>query len=179
MSDVSVSNSLAVSRAGFTATPFKGGRRFALQGRKDTLEGAAKAFGLSEAPAMLKSATAGDCTLLRLAPQELFIITGDAGLPEAVTTYLGTVPNSLVEVSERQIGWTLEGEKLRDTLAALSPLDMRERSFPVGMVTRTLFGKADGMVWRTGTDTFHLEVWRSFGPYLSSMMDAAALDAAW
>lgn len=179
MSDVSVSNSLAVSRSGFTATPLTGRRRFALQGRKDTLEGAAKAFGLAEAPAMLASAAAGDCTLLRLAPQELFIITGDAGLPEAVTTYLGTVPNSLVEVSERQIGWTLEGEKLRDILAALSPLDMRERSFPVGMVTRTLFGKADGMVWRTSENTFHLEAWRSFGPYMSSMMDAAALDAAW
>jgi sarcosine oxidase subunit gamma len=143
------------------------------------LEGVAGAFGLAGTPDMLQSAVVGDCTLLRLAPQELFIITGDAGLPEAVTGYLASVPHSLVEVSERQIGWTLEGEKLRDTLAALSPLDLRERSFPVGMVTRTLFGKADGMVWRTAENTFHLEVWRSFGPYMSAMMDAAALDAVW
>ncbi|NHN88991.1 sarcosine oxidase subunit gamma [Acetobacter conturbans] len=173
------SNALTVSRSGFTAKSLGGGRRFALQGRKDTLEGVAKAFGLAEAPAMLQSASAGDCTLLRLAPQELFIIAGEAGLPEAVTTYLGTVPNSLVEVSERQVGWTLEGERLRDTLAALSPLDLRTKSFPVGTATRTLFGKADGMLWRTDENSFHLEVWRSFAPYMVAMMDAAALDASW
>jgi sarcosine oxidase subunit gamma len=175
----SLSNALAVSRAGFAATPLKGGLRFALQGRGETLEGVAKAFGLTEAPAMLRSAVAGDCTLLRLAPQELFIIAGETGLPEAVIGYLGTVPHSLVDVTERQFGWTLEGDKLRETLAALSPLDLRDASFPVGTVTRTLFGKVDGMVWRTTENTLHLEVWRSFAPYMVAMLDAAALDAVW
>lgn len=174
-----MSDALTVSRPGFTATPVRGGRRFSLQGRAATLDGAAKALGLAEVPAMLGTAQAGKCTLLRLAPQELLILTDDAGLPGKATDYLATVPHSLVEVSDRQVGWTLAGERLRDTLAALSPLDMRARSFPVGRATRALFGKADGMVWRTSEDTFHLEVWRSFAPYIVAMLDAAALDAAW
>jgi len=42
------------------------------------------------------------------------------------------------------------------------------------MCTRTLFGKAEIVLWRTTPDTFRIEVWRSFAPYvLGSLAEAA------
>ena len=38
--------------------------------------------------------------------------------------------------------------------------------FPVGMCTRTLFAKAEIVLWRTGENVFQIEVWRSFADYL-------------
>jgi sarcosine oxidase subunit gamma len=39
-------------------------------------------------------------------------------------------------------------------------------AFPIGMCTRTLFGKAEIVLWRTGEAQFHIEVWRSFAGYV-------------
>jgi sarcosine oxidase, subunit gamma len=40
------------------------------------------------------------------------------------------------------------------------------------MATRTIFEKAEIVLWRTGPETFHVEVWRSFAPYVWDLMDA-------
>jgi len=39
------------------------------------------------------------------------------------------------------------------------------------MATRTMFMKADIVLWRTGAETFHIEVWRSFAPYVWSLLE--------
>ena len=51
------------------------------------------------------------------------------------------------------------------------PLDLDIASFPVGMCTRTLCGKADIVLWRTGAFAFHVEVWRSFSDYSARAAD--------
>ncbi|OYV59613.1 MAG: hypothetical protein B7X01_02975 [Acidiphilium sp. 21-62-4] len=38
------------------------------------------------------------------------------------------------------------------------------------MATRTIFAKADIVLWRTGIAEFHLEIWRSFAPYVVSLL---------
>ena len=53
-------------------------------------------------------------------------------------------------------------------------LDLDPAAFPVGMATRTLFTKAEIVLWRQGADTFHVEVWRSFAPYLHGLLAEAA-----
>ena len=50
------------------------------------------------------------------------------------------------------------------------PLDLDLRAFPVGMCTRTVFAKADIVLWRTGQETFHFEAWRSFAAYVSGLL---------
>jgi sarcosine oxidase subunit gamma len=44
------------------------------------------------------------------------------------------------------------------------------------MCTRTLFGKAEIVLWRTGATEFHLEVWRSFSDYVVGCLREAARD---
>jgi sarcosine oxidase subunit gamma len=52
-------------------------------------------------------------------------------------------------------------------------LDLGLSAFPIGMCTRTLFGKAEIVLWRTGEAQFHIEVWRSFAGYVWGVLGVA------
>ena len=41
------------------------------------------------------------------------------------------------------------------------------------MATRTLFVKAEIVLWRSEAERFHVEVWRSFAPYLKGLLAEA------
>ena len=58
------------------------------------------------------------------------------------------------------------------------PLDLSLKAFPVGMATRTIFEKAEIVLWRTGEQEFRVEVWRSFAPYVLAMLQAADRDVS-
>ena len=80
---------------------------------------------------------------------------------------------SAVDVSHRSVGIEVSGAHATDILAAFVALDLAEVTFPVGMATRTLFGKAEIIIWRTGAETFRIEVWRSFAPYVWQCLEEA------
>ena len=70
----------------------------------------------------------------------------------------------------------MSGPQAGAILNAGCPLDFDPAAFPTGMCTRSLFGKADIIIWRTGADEFRLEVWRSFADYVSALLREAARD---
>ena len=76
------------------------------------------------------------------------------------------MPHSLVDISERQVALSLSGRRATTVLAGGNPLDFDLAAFPVGMCTRTILAKAEIVLWRTEPDRFHIEVWRSFAPYV-------------
>ena len=80
----------------------------------------------------------------------------------------------MVDVGHRQAGLVLEGPGAMDALAAGCPLDLHPTAFPVGMCTRTVFGKAEIVLWRQDMDRFHVEVWRSFAAYVCGLLERAA-----
>jgi sarcosine oxidase subunit gamma len=61
-------------------------------------------------------------------------------------------------------------------LASGCPLDLTMRAFPVGACARTLYHKAEIVLWRTEGDAFQLEVWRSFAPYVEALLTEAGCD---
>jgi sarcosine oxidase subunit gamma len=79
---------------------------------------------------------------------------------------------ALVDVTHRQLGFRLAGEQAATLLTAGVPLDLAAPAFPVGMCTRTLFDKAEILLWRRGASEWRIEVARSFAPYLCDMMAA-------
>ncbi|MCI1374911.1 MAG: sarcosine oxidase gamma subunit [Acetobacter sp.] len=143
--------------------------RLILQGRPAALEAAAGALGLERVPPLLRAAKGTGGVALRLGPFELEILPAEVGYEKLETALVG-VPHSLVEISDRNVALTLEGARAADVLAALCPLDFALSAFPIGMVTRTLLDKAGAVVWRTAPHTFHIEVWRSFIPYLEGQL---------
>jgi sarcosine oxidase subunit gamma len=46
------------------------------------------------------------------------------------------------------------------------------------MCTRTVFAKAEIVLWRYADDSFRLEVWRSFAAYVSGVIAEAARELA-
>jgi heterotetrameric sarcosine oxidase gamma subunit len=96
--------------------------------------------------------------VLRLGPDEWLLIDPAGAAPDLL-------PPHAVDVSHRTAGIELAGPYARETLNAFVALDLADAAFPVGMCTRTLLGKAEIILWRTGADTYRVEVARSFAAY--------------
>ena len=71
---------------------------------------------------------------------------------------------SIVEVSSRAVGISLAGPRAVEVLMAGCPLDLTQMA--VGRGTRTVFETTEIIVVRTGEERFHVDVWRSFAPWL-------------
>src|SRR4051794_39873273 len=126
-----------------------------------------------------RAAVSGDLAALWLGPDEwLLIAPGSEAerLSHGLVQALGEEPASIVDISHRQLGIVVAGSAVTDALNSFNALDLDERAFPVGMCTRTLFGKAEIVLWRTARDTFRIEVWRSFAPYVMACLEHAIRD---
>jgi sarcosine oxidase subunit gamma len=123
----------------------------------------------------------GGRAALRLGPDEFLLIV-PAAEREAVLAAIGQAlaaeAHALVDVSERQKGFLLTGARAARLLNAGCPLDLDPAAFPVGMATRTLFLKAEILLWRVAEDAFRIEIGRSLAPYLVAMLEEAVKDIA-
>jgi len=73
-------------------------------------------------------------------------------------------PLSVVDVSARAVGFTLMGPGAVAALMRGCPLDLAQ--FTPGRATRTMFETVEIQIWMLAPDEFHVEVWRSFAPWL-------------
>ena len=89
--------------------------------------------------------------------------------------HLADTPGT-VDVSHRQVALIVEGPQAVTMLNGACPLDLHPSAFPVGMCTRTVFAKAEIVLWRTGEQRFHLEVARSFARYVYELLREIAAD---
>jgi sarcosine oxidase subunit gamma len=131
------------------------------------------ALGLTLPTAPCRAARSDRCSALWLGPGEWLILAGAAEtgrLAAALSAEFGAVAHSLVDISHRQTAIAVAGAAAAAMLNAGCPLDLDLAAFPTGMCTRSLFFKADIVLWRTEPNRFHLEVWRSFAPYLWDML---------
>ena len=145
--------------------------RFSLRGAPDALAAGCAAFG-TNAPDVLRAATRGERSALWLGPDEVLLL----GPETSETPAIDSVSHALVDVGARQVGLALIGQGGGAMLAAGCPLDLAR--FDVGGCTRTVFGKAPIVLWRTAPLTWHIEVWRSFAAYVQALLLQAARDWA-
>jgi sarcosine oxidase subunit gamma len=147
--------------------------RWILRGAAET---AGSAFGL-DLPTRINCATTGsDRAALKLGPDE-WLLLAEADCPGLAPALAG-LPLSLVEISDRQVTIPLIGPGAALILNAVMPLDLHLDAFPVGMATRTVFERADIMLWRTGEQAFHIEAGRSFAPYVEGLIALIASENA-
>jgi sarcosine oxidase subunit gamma len=137
------------------------------------------AFGVELPRQPCRAAQSDARGALWLGPDEWLLLAGDSE-HDAIELYLtsatAVIPGSAVDVSDRQVAISLAGPHASDALAAFMPLDLDLAAFPVGMCTRTIFGKAEIVLWRKAPHEFHIEVWRSFTPYVLACLDEALLE---
>ena len=152
--------------------------RFILRGA-DAVAAASAAFGVALPTTPLRAATTATRTAFWLGPDEWLLIASDvetAALQQTLETALAGVPHALVDISNRQTALLIEGPGAATAINAGTPLDLSLAAFPVGMVARTIFEKAEIVLWRTAEQSFRIEVWRSFAPYVQALLEAALSD---
>ena len=154
-------------RLSMTAAPDSA--RLSLRGDAAAL-GAAFSIALPVEPC--RAVSADGRTALWLGPDEWLLLAPPGTLDPAIT-----VPGAaVVDIGHRQVGLALEGLGAVDALAAGCPLDLHLSAFPPGMCTRTVFGKAEIVLWRLNEVRFHIEVWRSYAGYVHGLLEIAARD---
>ena len=143
--------------------------RFIFQGGPAAREAASRGFGVALPTLACRAEIAGERAALWLGPDEWLLLAppgeGDAMIA-ALENSLAGQPHSLVDVTHRQVALSVVGPQARDLLASGCPLDLAPDSYPVDMCTRTLFAKAEVVLWRRSAEEYHLETGRSFSGYV-------------
>jgi sarcosine oxidase subunit gamma len=151
--------------------------RFVFRGDAAAQTAAGAAFGVTLPQQACRAVAERDRAALWLGPDEFLLLApvdaGDA-IAAAIAAALAEQPHSLVDVSHRQVGLVVQGPHAEWLLESQCPLPLNLRDFPVGMCTRTIFGKAEIVLWRTREAGFHIEVWRSFSTYVAGLLHEVA-----
>jgi sarcosine oxidase subunit gamma len=151
--------------------------RLSLRAGADAVEPLSAALGLALPVRPATSATEGQRFALWLGPDEWLVVDGtNADLPALCSGV--TALHSAVDVSHRNVALKVSGPGAEATLNAGCPRDLSLDRFPVGACSRTILGKAEVLVWRTGDDAFRVECWRSFADYVHGMLMDGAADAS-
>jgi sarcosine oxidase, subunit gamma len=159
--------------------PLPAATRYSLRGGADARAAASRAFGVELPVTACRAATAGGRAALWLGPDEHLLIAPEpeaAAVAAGLRAALAGVSHSLVDVSHRQVAFALKGPSAAWLLVHGCPLDLDSAEFPVGMCTRTVYVKAEILLWRTAPDTFRVEVWRSFADYVVALLAETALE---
>lgn len=153
--------------------------RLVLRGGPQVLAAAADALGLPRSETACRAVRNNGRAALWLGPDERLLL-GPADAAQEMTGLLqgalAGLASSLVEVSHAQAGFELSGARAANALNIGCPLDLDSASFPVDMCTRTVFAKAQIVLWRTGPEMFRVETARSFAPYVTKVLALAARD---
>jgi sarcosine oxidase subunit gamma len=154
--------------------------RFVLRGGSQVLAAASTALGLTPSEAPCRASHSADRAALWLGPDERLLIgsaDASAEIAERLQHALAGSAHSLVEVSHALTAFEVEGPRAATTLNAGCPLDLDPATFAPNMCTRTVFAKAQIVLWRTGQETFHLETARSFATYVTKLLALAASES--
>ncbi|WP_414475677.1 sarcosine oxidase subunit gamma [Microvirga sp. M2] len=158
--------------------PLPARARYALRLNEAEVTSAGTVAGFSlDIPINTRSGSAGRSSI-RLGPNE-WLLTGPyadaAMIAGEVDTALGTRFYTLVDVSHRNVGFTVSGRRAAEVLNSGCPLDLADAAFPAGMATRTLMGKAEIVLMRLDDmPTYQVECWRSFSAYVRDYLIEAA-----
>jgi len=123
-----------------------------------------------------QSASSSGLCALWIGPDE-WLIVDDKKPIEKLMPSRENAHYCATDVSHRNVAFLLSGDGAENTLSASAPRNLSVTTFPVGCASRTVFGKAEVVLLRTGKTSFRLECWRSFAPYVWDLLVDGAQDA--
>lgn len=150
---------------------------YVLRGDAVVMQAAGAVIGARPSEIACRAVSGPTWSALWLGPDEQMLrgpLAEQANFEAALSTALNTLPHSLVDVSHRQVALEVSGPRAAVLLNTACPLDLDLGAFPVSMVTRTVFAKAEIILWRKAVDVFHVDVWRSYANYLTEYLAIAA-----
>lgn len=180
MVDVAIRKSPLSGNHGGSATvrltPAPAASRVALRAPAASLKALSSALSVSIPDTPKTSGRKSGRSVLWLGPDEWLVIDEDGADLMALLSGVSLL-HSATDVSHRNVGIIVSGPGAEATLSGGCPQDLSIGTFPVGACSRTLFGKAEVVFFRTEEDTFRIECWRSFSDYVFGLLAEAAEDA--
>ena len=165
------------SETGVTVTPLGPEGRLAFRIKPAALSGQGTIDGFDLSGAINSRTASGDGAqqrvALRLGPDEWMLLVAADEVDErceAIAAALPGAAHALVDVSHREVSFSVEGPGAADVVNAGCPLDLSSKAFPAGSATRTILGKAEIVLQRLATDSFTVTTWRSFAPYVQGFL---------
>ena len=150
---------------GISLFPTPAAWRISLRVRADGMAAAKKAIGFALPTKPKSSVSKNGVSCLWIGPDEWLIIDeGKSNVWENLQK-LGNTKLSAVDVSHRNTGIMISGDKAVNAINSGCPQDLSDKVFPVGAASRTMLGKAEIVLFRTGKNEYRVEVWRSFSDY--------------
>ena len=135
-----------------------------------------KSIGLDLSMKMHETASHAGRHALKLGPDEWLLID-TKNVNDTMVPRLANKNFSAVDISHRNCAFVITGAGAANTLNAACPRDLSLTAFPVGTCSRTVFGKAEIVLYRTAKDAFRLECWRTFATYVRDYLVESAKDA--
>ena len=176
MADAAIRRAVGLPAAAWLET-LPAASRLILRGGDAARAAAGQELGITLPEAACRAATDGKRAALWLGPDEHLLLAPDGEVDLIAASLAHALQGqaySLVDVSHRQVGFTVHGPHAEWLLESQCPLPLNLRDFPLGMCTRTVFAKAEIVLWRTGEQSFRLEVWRSFSLYVVQLLHEVA-----
>jgi len=149
--------------------------RFSLRIDPAAVASASEALGLKMPAKIGELASSGERIAMCLGPDEWYIIVPLAAqddVQHAFAALYAKVPHSLVDISHREVAIEIEGAGAALALRSAIPFDVD--AMPVASGCRTVFDKAQIVFVREATDSFRIEVWRSFADHVWGILRAAS-----
>jgi heterotetrameric sarcosine oxidase gamma subunit len=154
--------------AAVTLTPVPPVTRISIRAGREAAMAIGDMLGVALPTTPCRSNRSSNRAALWLGPDE-WLVLADDGAKLPTTQAAG----SIVDVSHRDTALSVSGPRAAWAVNAFCALDLHVSAFPVGMCTRTVFGKAQIVLWRTAPDTFCIEVARSVAPYVWACLEEA------
>ncbi|MCT7377707.1 sarcosine oxidase subunit gamma [Chelativorans salis] len=158
---------------GIALNPAAPASRLSLRAPEASLAALSKALGLILPRKPKTTAESGKRAALWLGPDEWLLID-EGGADLTVLCAKASALHSAVDISHRNTAILVAGEHTEDVLGAGCPQALSLARFPIGAASRTVFGKAEVVLWRIAEDAFRIECWRSFSYYVFSLLEKAA-----
>jgi sarcosine oxidase, subunit gamma len=150
--------------------------RVSLRARPDAVDALNRALSIGLPTRPKTSAREGSLAALWLGPDEWLLLDGERD-PNLSLRGLDAL-HSAVDISHRNVALQVSGRHAADAISGGCPQNLLPETFPVGACSRTVLGKAEIVLWRTDEETFRVECWRSFAPYVHTFLATAMRDAA-
>jgi sarcosine oxidase subunit gamma len=162
----------SVPAAGVSVAELPPAGRFSLRLRPENTGAAGDALGLVLPERVGDTAIGHGRRALCLGPDEWLIEQDHAGRPQLPAG----MPHALVDISDREIVFRIEGPRAMELLSIGIARDLRRLN--VGRGCRTAFDTAQAVVVREGASVFTLSVWRSFASHVSELLQIGQRELA-
>ncbi len=151
---------------GVILSPVESRERISLRADPTTAKALGTAIGLNLPTKPTGVTTKGNKSAFWIGPDEWLLIGPDNGSMAKALEKVGRQVYSATDISHRNTAITVSGAKAVEALNSGCPRDLSLDAFPVKSCSRTVLGKAEIILWRTGNQEFHVECWRSFSDYV-------------